>query len=347
MNRRGLVVVLGLGCSMAIGHAVLSRPPSARAHDPGLSSLTLSLHQAGSSAGAQLIVNDADLSGRRRAHAGRCDGEGVFAFTLGQQPLAASVRCTAHDARHTRFEASVAVGSAGALQLTLPLLRELPRGHRCFARVLDASSAVKTERMLDRDAPLVTAEVAAVQAPPSFLVLGVEHILTGFDHLLFLGVLLIGVQGLSRMLKLVTSFTLAHSTTLALATLGWVQVSSAWVETAIAASVVWVAVRNCGAQRALGERLGVTFGFGLIHGLGFASVLRELGVGTSGGSVLMPLLQFNVGVELGQLAIAALALPLLQYVQRAWPERGSRLVSGAAAVVGVVWMVTRSHALWG
>jgi hypothetical protein len=149
------------------------------------------------------------------------------------------------------------------------------------------------------------------------------------------------------MLKLITSFTLAHCASLALCTLGLVHVSSAWVETAIAASVVWVALRNCSAQRALGERLGVTFGFGLIHGLGFASALRELGVGGGGASVVMPLLQFNIGVELGQLAIAALAVPGLRYVQRAWPVRGLQLVSGVAAVIGALWMVERAHALWG
>lgn len=316
----------------------------ARAHDPGMSALSVTLGAAGRVAVVQLIVSDVDLLPQRRAHGGGCDTTGVLSFALASRALTPGVRCSAHGTDHTRFEATLSLPGPGALDVALPVLRELPRGHRCFARIVKAGSTLRREQILDLGTMSVRTDVSP-QVTPSFLGLGVLHILTGLDHLLFLGVLLLGAESLARMLQQVTSFTLAHSTSLALSTLGVVHVPSAWAEAAIAASVVWVALRNCSRQRRSAEALGVTFGFGLIHGLGFASVLRELGVG-AGADAVGPLLQFNLGVELGQLPLAALALPVVRRVRQLWPERGLRTISVAAAGVGAVWAVQRAQALW-
>src|SRR5678816_3954124 len=142
-----------------------------------------------------------------------------------------------------------------------------------------------------------------------FLVMGVKHIWTGYDHLLFLFGLLIVTRNFMSSIKIITCFTIAHSITLAVATLNLVPISSRVVEPLIAASIIYVGVENLARGGDAKGRWILTFAFGLIHGFGFASVLRELGVGSNGRGIAVPLVGFNLGVELGQVAIAGLALP--------------------------------------
>jgi hydrogenase/urease accessory protein HupE len=173
-----------------------------------------------------------------------------------------------------------------------------------------------------------------------FVLLGVEHVLTGYDHLLFLIGVLVGCRAARGMVALVTCFTLAHSVTLALATLGRLSTPAAVVEPLIAASIVFVGVENLVEQPRLSRRMAVTFAFGLIHGLGFASVLGELSVPEA--ALASTLLAFNVGVELGQLAVAALALPLL--LRMRGTERGVtglRYTSVLLSTVGCFWLCER------
>src|SRR5437879_7924783 len=144
-----------------------------------------------------------------------------------------------------------------------------------------------------------------------FLVMGVRHIWTGYDHLLFLFGLLIVTRNFSSSIKVITCFTIAHSITLAVATLSLVQISSRVVEPLIAASIVYVGVENLFRGADPKGRWLLTFAFGLIHGFGFASVLRELGVGANGSGITVPLVSFNLGVELGQIVIAGIALPVI------------------------------------
>jgi hypothetical protein len=147
-----------------------------------------------------------------------------------------------------------------------------------------------------------------------YVVLGMEHIFTGYDHLAFLfGLLLVATArglrgGLRYILGIVTAFTVAHSVTLVAAGLGWVRLPSRFVESAIALSIAYVAVENL-AVREPRQRWLLTFFFGLVHGFGFASVLAEIGLPPSG--VLPSLISFNVGVELGQLCVVAAVAPLL------------------------------------
>lgn len=174
----------------------------------------------------------------------------------------------------------------------------------------------------------------------SFLGLGVEHILGGIDHLLFLVALLALSRGLWQTVSIVTGFTVAHSITLSLAVLGLVDVPSRIVEPLIAASIVWVAVENLVAPTGIGRRWLVATIFGLIHGLGFASALVELDL--SREALVRALVGFNVGVELGQLAFVVVFLPLLVWASR--PGRLPRLpqaLSVLVAVVGAVWLVER------
>jgi hypothetical protein len=178
-----------------------------------------------------------------------------------------------------------------------------------------------------------------------YLRLGIEHIFTGYDHVAFLfGLLVIaGAQGLRRgarqVLGVVTAFTLAHSVTLIGSALGWFALSPRLVEPAIALSIVYVGIENL-AQPAPRHRWLLTFGFGLVHGFGFASVLKEIGLPSKG--LLLSLVSFNVGVEIGQLAVVAAVLPLLALVAR---PLGDRLVEYAlvAAVATATFFLFRSY----
>jgi len=173
-----------------------------------------------------------------------------------------------------------------------------------------------------------------------YLGLGVEHIIGGIDHLLFLLALLALSTSLWQTVKIVTAFTVAHSITLSLAALGMVDVPSSIVEPLIAASIVWVAVENLVAPTGVGRRWLIAAIFGLIHGLGFASALAEVGLPRD--ALVRALIGFNIGVELGQLAFVAVVMPPLVWASR--PGRLPRLpqvLSVIVALVGAVWLVER------
>jgi hydrogenase/urease accessory protein HupE len=173
-----------------------------------------------------------------------------------------------------------------------------------------------------------------------FVAMGVEHILGGIDHLLFLLALLALARGFWPTVKIVTAFTVAHSITLSLAALGLVDVPARIVEPLIAASIVWVAVENLVAPKGVGRRWLVAALFGLVHGLGFASALAELDLARQ--ALLRALVGFNVGVELGQLAFVIVVMPPLAWASR--PGRLPRLpqiLSVLVALAGAVWLVQR------
>ena len=189
---------------------------------------------------------------------------------------------------------------------------------------------------------------------------GIWHIWLGFDHILFLLSLLLPAVLIRRnrtwqpggsfraafieVAKVVTAFTLAHSITLSLAALGFVSLPSRWVESAIAVSVVLAALNNLFPVVANGRWIAA-FAFGLLHGFGFAGALKDLGLPT--GSLALSLAGFNVGVELGQLAIVALFLPLAFVLRSTWIYRRLLLAGGSAAIaaVAVVWFAERAFDL--
>jgi hydrogenase/urease accessory protein HupE len=176
----------------------------------------------------------------------------------------------------------------------------------------------------------------------AYTVLGIEHILSGFDHLLFVFALLFLVGFNKRLVLALTAFTLAHSLTLALAALGWLTLRRPPVEAAIALSIVLVVGEALHQRLTLSRRwpAPVAFIFGLVHGLGFAGALREIGLPQNHLSVA--LLTFNVGVEMGQLLVVAVAYP----VYRAFASKPKFAVARAPAlyVMGTVaayWSIER------
>ena len=196
--------------------------------------------------------------------------------------------------------------------------------------------------------------IAAVRPAPApvnstvsfgdFLKLGIEHILTGYDHLLFLCGLLVVCRKVGPMLAIITCFTLAHSLTLALAALDLVQISPRLTEPLIAATIVFVGVENFRGMVNTKTRCGLALGFGLIHGFGFATALRETGLGGTGLALVKPLFAFNLGVECGQLAVAVVFLPVLFALRKIpWFARyGTQLISAIVVLLGGYWLLDRT-----
>lgn len=246
-------------------------------------------------------------------------------------------------------------GEIESLEVREGFLDDLAPGHTDLAKIGFAGEASIFQRVAAQGTE--TFSVSRRRDPARtalrFLRLGIAHIFTGYDHIAFLlGLLLLG-GSLRTLFGIVTSFTLAHSITLALATLGLVTPPPRLIEPLIAASIVFVALENLWAlraapdqrqavaARALGHRWMVTFAFGLVHGFGFASALRELHLPR--GSLAASLVSFNLGVEVGQVAIAAAALPLLALLRRKpwFSPAGLRALSAAVAAAGLFWLVQR------
>lgn len=179
-----------------------------------------------------------------------------------------------------------------------------------------------------------------------FLLWGMHHILIGFDHIAFLLALLLGTRKMGEMVRVVTSFTVAHSLTLLLAARDLIRLPSTITESLIAASIVYVAAENYFIQEAR-HRWILTFAFGLVHGLGFSSMLRDRLVDSD--SITMPVVWFNLGVELGQIAILLVVFPLLAGIRRGADEAASdrrqrllvRIGSAPILLLGLGWLVDR------
>ncbi len=173
--------------------------------------------------------------------------------------------------------------------------------------------------------------------------LGLSHIFLGYDHIAFLLALLF-VRRFTDLLKIITAFTVAHTLTLVLAALQVVSLPARLVESAIAASIVYVAAENIWRHSENAHRWRLTFAFGLVHGFGFAAVLRELGLPADG--LVRSLLGFNLGVELGQVGLAAVAWPLLRWIDpQLWAKKFRTVLSGLLLAFGAAWLLDRVFAL--
>ena len=200
---------------------------------------------------------------------------------------------------------------------------------------------------LTPDAPFATIEArpSSLQVWRSYFVIGLDHILTGWDHLLFVIALVLLVLRGWAVVKAATAFTVAHSLTLAAVTLGFAGLPQRPVEALIALSIVFLAVEVArGTRETLTRRLPwlVAFVFGLLHGFGFAGALREIGVPE--GEVPAALVSFNLGVEAGQLLVIAAVMLLLEGVRRLRPALEPRVVhlaSYAIGITGAYWLVDR------
>jgi hydrogenase/urease accessory protein HupE len=191
-----------------------------------------------------------------------------------------------------------------------------------------------------KPATSTTSTVNASMSVGSFFFLGVEHIVTGYDHLLFLLALILCGGNVIQLLKIITAFTLAHSLTLAAAALNIITLPSVLVEAVIALSIAYVAFENLYPRYAISRRWTISFVFGLMHGFGFSSVLREIGLPQD--NLIWSLLNFNLGVEAGQLAAVALVLPALFWLRKtAWEAKLVRLVSALVMGVGIALFIER------
>lgn len=224
-------------------------------------------------------------------------------------------------------------------------------GHRALLQY-EAVGGARTQAILASGAMRWRATESRAAHLVRFLLEGMRHLVTGYDHLAFLGVLLLALarrrqsgessslaQMLRRAFAVITAFTLAHSLTLALAATGYVRLPSQPVEVAIALSVMVAALLNL-SRGAAEHGWKLAFAFGLVHGLGFAGALAEL---ASGRIDLLALAAFNVGIETAQIAIAAAAVPLIWWLFRGLrSERvGVPLASLSVACMAAVWVGAR------
>jgi hydrogenase/urease accessory protein HupE len=340
-------------------------------HEPGLSSATFKVLTNGIDATLtfavadieNILAMDNDLDGKvsklefayARTRLAILTTEGLILSLNGSKLNAAEPNLLLDEKNNVDMEIFFSCVPSGVLRIESKILTHMPSGHRQFATVENPKSSRLAERLLS--AASDTLEVRLSGTDPSvapaepvpvsfgeFLVLGVKHILTGYDHLLFLfGLLVVSTRFLDS-LKIITCFTVAHSITLAVATFNLVQIPSRVVEPAIAASIVYVGAENLwrGGKPPKGRWL-LTFAFGLIHGFGFASVLREMGIASGQGSIAVPLVSFNLGVEAGQIMVAAVVLPLIWWLRnhKGFVQRGVPACSLIVALAGAYWLVER------
>ena len=344
-------------------------PNSLRAHDPGLSTATVRLEADKMEAvlvfsvvdAGEIVDLDKDRDGqvsKEELAAGAAELQKLAPQALevkfDEQPVTATdARCRFDESGNASVYLSFPARPFSKLVVRSKWLAMLPIGHRQFFSLQNPNGDALAERLLSANSDSVTVQMSAAEPKPvggakansfaDFLLMGVKHIWTGYDHLLFLFGLLIVTRNFVSSLKIITCFTIAHSITLAVATLSLVQISSRIVEPLIAASIVYVGVENLFRGDDPKGRWLLTFAFGLIHGFGFASVLRELGVGANGSGIAVPLVSFNLGVELGQIVVAGLALPVIWKLRRnpVFLRRWVPACSALVVLLGGFWFVQR------
>lgn len=321
-------------------------PTSALAHDPGLSSLDVSIGQE-----RVVVVLSLAASDGRLASAGETEGIDAFALrsvalSIDGVPLSGSVSSRVADEAGANVTLAFERIAGSRLTVSSAVPARLSRGHRQLVTIRTGGRMI-SQRMLDSRANSVEAALTAgtpdAGVVREFVALGTRHILAGYDHLLFLAALLLGVRRLSSVVKTVTAFTAAHSLTLSLAVVGIVKAPAEVVEPLIAASIVFVGVENL-VRGQMESRWKLTFAFGLVHGFGFAGALQDLGVGVGGAGIAAPLASFNAGVELGQIGVAILLWPVIRRMN-ATPDLRLRLAPACSLLVvaaGVYWIVQRT-----
>ena len=244
---------------------------------------------------------------------------------------------------------------AGGLDGTAVRIEGLDRTYTDVLLRLERADGTELTYRLSPEAPsvVIEAEPGLGSVAWTYFVLGIEHILGGIDHLLFVLALLLVVAGWRKLVVTVTAFTVAHSITLALATLGFVHVPGPPVEAVIALSIVFVAAEIVHGRRG---RPGLTarspwivaFTFGLLHGFGFAGALAEVGLPQS--SIPLALLAFNVGVEAGQLLFIGAMLAVYAVARRLPPVRPPDwawdLPPYAIGGIAAFWMIERVVGFW-
>lgn len=211
---------------------------------------------------------------------------------------------------------------------------------RCLAQVFrDGRVDNIVFTPISKNAALIDAPI--LQQISSFVGLGIEHIFTGYDHILFLVSLLMLGGSLGYLIKVVTAFSISHSITLSLAVLNIVSVPSRWVEIIIALSIAYIAAENLWRKEPNQARWQLAFGFGLIHGLGFSSALQELELPRN--NLVVSLISFSAGIEIGQISIVLLTYLCLSYLRRfPWDLTIRRIISVGVIVMSLIWFWERA-----
>jgi hydrogenase/urease accessory protein HupE len=216
-------------------------------------------------------------------------------------------------------------------------LGQLPFGHRHLVEAGDVRTTLTVGKR-----SFVFARGGATEGRAGILLLGVEHVVRGIDHLLFVVALALSARSARPLILAITAFTIGHSISLACATFGLFAPSSRWVEPVIALSIAWAAGQNLRTSTAGPERgrWPITLGFGVVHGFGLATGLRELFVGRA--ELPLALALFNAGVEIGQLVALVVVVPALILIRRSvHGERVVTTLNGALVLTGVLWFVAR------
>ena len=269
-------------------------------------------------------------------------------YFAGKRVMPSKVSATIQE---SNFESAMVFDQANVSGFTLlsTIIRRMTPDHQQFVTVTDAEGNIVSEATLSpADIMYQFGSGSGQTVTPvssgkfvTFLKHGIKHILGGYDHLLFLFALLIVCETFWSLAKIITCFTLAHSISLALSTLNIVSMPASVVEPIVAATIVYVGVENLFKLKTLEWRWLVTFAFGLIHGFAFANELRDKGIGA--GNIFIPLLSFNLGVEIGQILIAALVLPIFWQLKRI-PQFAPRWIPATSVIVillGAYWFVDR------
>ena len=345
-RRPGPLLLITLGC-LYLASTVL------RAHDPGLSTLDVRVNERGGAMSLSIAAADVVTL---------APGPGDVHHTLSEMAREAihlsidgeAVQSTAGDvtidggAAQVQWSLAIppARGRVRQLAITSDVPKRMPRGHRQLM-VVTLGDSVVTQRLLDAESSAATIDLEAAPSSASgtawyFLELGVHHILSGYDHLVFLAGLLLAVRTVRELLVALTAFTAAHSVSLALVVIGGIHAPASIVEPLIAASIAWVGLENLRYGQH-GARWLVVFGFGLIHGFGLAGALLDLGFGSSPSEIAIALISFNGGVEAGQLAAAAALLPLLWAIRSRplWRASLVPVCSMAIVAAGSYWLIER------
>ena len=354
---RHIAVWVGLALVMVAAAAAAHDQPFSHARldlAPQRMQLEIQLHPVDAAALIGMDSPDSVTGERPVFRHARALGEALaphIAFTDGHQPIPLAWAQARWDAGRRRIAVRYRLDSPqvpGRIHFEARVAPDDPQ-HETFLDVRQGGRVLR-QAVLDREHPATDiytggrAGVLAVIA--TFMPAGMHHIFVGPDHILFLiGLILLG-GSVRRLLTVVTGFTLGHSVTLALATLGVVNPPGRVIEPLIALSIVWVGIGNLRTRQGEGDwRSAAALGFGLIHGFGFASVLREFGLPKE--ALGWSLLSFNLGVEAGQACIVALVAPLLGLLRHRTPAAAPRWIAAASCLViaaGGYWFVERVFA---
>jgi HupE / UreJ protein len=350
-----------------------------QAHDPGLSSAVVTVGDEQIEVLLGFAQKDAEsmiASGPNAAEndalesfaAIRTELESIaangFSLYLGRQrviPNQATAR--RKDAQNIEISLQFQRPKSGEVRFVSTLFDRLPLGHRQFLSVqttsgIDLGQALLSakESLLEINLPAAAGDTAASTsnyASLAFLKLGVEHIWLGVDHLLFVFGLLLLVKSRWMLFKTITAFTVAHSITLALATLGYAHLPALLLNAAIALSILILGLEV--VRSGIGKKSItilhpwiVAFAFGLLHGFGFASGLSALGLPSAG--IPLALVMFNVGVEIGQVSFVLLVLILersFRQLEICWPRWVQVLPGYTVGSLGAFWTIQRAAMLFG